>query len=187
MNKKLILASASPRRKSLLQDFGYEFAVEPSQKEGAFDGITPPEKFAVRCAINKAEDVFSRCDETVVVLGADTVVALDGKIYGKPIDKADAKRMLLELSGKTHQVITGYAIFAKGMRETGSVTTSVTFSDLSPQLLQDYLDSNLWQGKAGAYGIQDGFPLVCSYDGDYDNVVGLPIKRLDSTIKEFLK
>ena len=185
--KNLILASASPRRKQLLQDFGYEFTVETSQNEGEHDGITPPEKFAVRCAINKAEDVFKNHSDDVVVLGADTVVALDGKIYGKPTDKKDAERMLLSLSGKTHQVITGYALFSKGMRETGSVITNVTFNDLGKGVLQEYLDSNLWQGKAGAYGIQDGFPLVSKYDGDYDNVVGLPITRLDSTIKEFLK
>ena len=185
--KKLVLASASPRRKQLLQEFGYEFTIEASQNEGEYDGITPPEKFAIRCAINKGEDVFSRQDQSAVVLSADTVVALDGKIYGKPKDEKDARRMLLSLSGKTHQVITGYAIFAKGMRETGSVVTQVTFNDLSEKLLNDYLTSGLWQGKAGAYGIQDGYPLVSGYDGDYDNVVGLPIKRLDSTIKEFLK
>ena len=185
--KKLILASASPRRKQILTDAGYEFDIITSDNEGEIDKITPPDKFAIRCAINKGEDVFSKLDGDFVVLSADTVVAFDGKIYGKPTDKADAERMLKELSGNTHEVITGYAILSKNMRQTGKVTTKVTFNNLSKEVLNAYLDSNLWQGKAGAYGIQDGFPLVEKYEGDYDNVVGLPIKEIDDAIKEFLK
>ena len=185
--KKLILASASPRRKQILLDAGYEFDIITSDKEGEIDKITPPDKFAVRCAINKGEDVFSKLDGDFVVLSADTVVAFNGKIYGKPIDKADAERMLKELSGKTHEVITGYALLSKSMRQTGKVITKVTFNTLTEEILKSYLDSNLWQGKAGAYGIQDGFPLVEKFEGDYDNVVGLPIKEIDDAIKEFLK
>lgn len=185
--KKLILASASPRRKQILLDAGYEFDIITSDKEGEIDKITPPDKFAIRCAINKGEDVFSKLDGDFVVLSADTVVAFDGKIYGKPTDKADAERMLRELSGNTHEVITGYAILSKNMRQTGKVTTKVTFNSLTEEILNAYLDSNLWQGKAGAYGIQDGFPLVEKFEGDYYNVVGLPIKEIDDAIKEFLK
>ena len=185
--KKLVLASASPRRKQILLDAGYDFDIITSDKEGEIDKITPPDKLAVRCAINKGEDVFSRLEGDVVVLSADTVVAFNGKIYGKPIDKADAERMLKELSGNTHEVITGYALLSKSMRQTGKVVTQVTFNNLSKDVLDAYLDSNLWQGKAGAYGIQDGFPLVEKFDGDYDNVVGLPIKEIDDAIKEFLK
>lgn len=185
--KKLILASASPRRKQILTDAGYEFDIITSDKEGEIDKITPPDKFAIRCAINKGEDVFSKLDGDFVVLSADTVVAFDGKIYGKPTDKADAERMLKELSGNTHEVITGYAILSKNMRQTGKVITKVTFNSLTEEILNAYLDSNLWQGKAGAYGIQDGFPLVEKFEGDYDNVVGLPIKEIDDAIKEFLK
>lgn len=184
--KKLILASASPRRKQLLSEFGFEFEIIYSDKEGEYDG-SAPDKFAVRCAINKAEDVFLKCGEDTVVLGADTVVCLDGKIFEKPKDEADAKRMLLSLSGKTHEVITGYAILSKGMRETGKVVTNVTFNNLDNQLIDGYLKSGLWQGKAGAYGIQDGFNLVEKCDGYYDNVVGLPIEYLNDTLKEFLK
>lgn len=185
--KKLILASASPRRKQILTDAGYEFDIITSDKEGEIDKITPPDKFAIRCAINKGEDVFSKLDGDFVVLSADTVVAFDGKIYGKPDGKVDAERMLRELSGNTHEVITGYAILSKNMRQTGKVTTKVTFNSLTEEVLNAYLDSNLWQGKAGAYGIQDGFPLVEKFEGDYDNVVGLPIKEIDDAIKEFLK
>ena len=185
--KKLILASASPRRKQILTNAGYDFDIVTSDKEGEIDKITPPDKFAVRCAINKGEDVFSKVEGDVVVLSADTVVALDGKIFGKPQDKADAERMLRLLSGKTHEVITGYAILSKNMRQTGKVVTMVTFNSLTEDVLGGYLQSGLWQGKAGAYGIQDGYPLVEKFDGDYDNVVGLPIKEIDDAIKEFLK
>ena len=145
--KKLILASASPRRKQILTDAGYEFDIITSDKEGEIDKITPPDKFAVRCAINKGEDVFSKFEGEEVVLAADTVVAFNGKIYGKPIDRVDAERMLKELSGNTHEVITGYAILCKNMRQTGKVITRVTFNNLSGEVLNSYLDSNLWQGK----------------------------------------
>ena len=185
--KKLILASASPRRRQILQDAGYKFDIVTSDKEGKIDAITPPDKFAVRCAINKGQDVFSKVEGDVVVLSADTVVALDGKIFGKPEDKEDAERMLRLLSGKTHDVITGYAILSNNMRQTGKVITKVTFNSLSEEVLSAYLQSGLWQGKAGAYGIQDGHPLVEKFEGDYDNVVGLPIKEIDDAIKEFLK
>ncbi len=185
--KKLILASASPRRKQILTDEGYEFDIITSDKEGEIDKITPPDKFAVRCAINKGEDVFSKAEDDVVVLSADTVVALNGEILGKPKDKPDAERMLRLLSGKTHEVITGYAILSKNMRQTGKVITKVTFYNLTEEVINAYLKSGLWQGKAGSYGIQDGFPLVEKFEGDYDNVVGLPIKEIDGAIKEFLK
>ena len=95
--------------------------------------------------------------------------------------------MLVKLSGKTHQVITGYAILSKGMRETGRIISEVTFNDLSEELLSSYLNSGLWKGKAGAYGIQDGFDLVKNCNGYYDNVVGLPVEAIDDTLKEFLK
>lgn len=185
--KELILASASPRRKQLLEEYGYNFKIEVSDKEGEIDNFTPPDKLAIRCAINKAEDIFEGKGEGVVVLAADTVVCLGGVIFGKPKDISDAERMLKELSGKTHEVITGYAIMTAGLRETGKVTTRVTFNDLSDSQLSTYLKSGLWQGKAGAYGIQDGFDLVKNFEGDYDNVVGLPLKAIDSTVKEFLK
>ena len=174
--KKLILASASPRRKQILIDAGYEFDIITSDKEGEIDKITPPDKFAIRCAINKGEDVFSKLDGDFVVLSADTVVAFKGKIYGKPTDKVDAERMLKELSGNTHEVITGYALLSKSMRQTGRVITRVTFNNLSKDLLDAYLNSNLWQGKAGAYGIQGkGSVLVKGIVGDYFNVMGLPV------------
>ena len=121
------------------------------------------------------------------MLGADTVVALDGEIFGKPDSEADAERMLRLFSGKTHTVITGYALITDGMRETGEVESEVTFNELTDEVISAYLKSGLYKGKAGAYGIQDGFGLVKKCDGYRDNVIGLPIEALSDTIKEFLK
>ena len=121
------------------------------------------------------------------MLGADTVVAFEGKIYGKPVSEEEAGSMLKAFSGKTHAVFTAYVLIRDGMRMSGVVETKVTFNDLSDDLISEYLKSGLYKGKAGAYGIQDGFPLVKSYDGDYDNVMGLPIGEIYDNLKEFLK
>ena len=118
---------------------------------------------------------------------SDTIVALGGEILGKPENREEAEEMLRRLSGKTHRVTTGYALFAENFSETGSVMTEVEFEDLPEQTIKAYLDSGLWQGKAGAYGIQDGFPLVKSFSGDRDNVVGLPISAIKSTLDLLLK
>ena len=186
--RRFILASSSPRRKEILLKAGYDFEIIKSEKEESITSGISPEKFAVKNALIKAEDVYGKVgDKEAVVLGADTVVELDGVIYGKPKDISDAKRMLQTFSGKTHRVITGYALISGYMRESGKVITEVTFNDLNGELIGEYLKSGLWQGKAGAYGIQDGYELVRGYKGDYDNVVGLPIGSIDETIKEFLK
>lgn len=187
--KKLILASASPRRRDILHAAGYEFDIVTSDKEGKADKDISPEKFAIKCASEKCEDVYTRVakGDGAVVLGADTVVSLDGKILGKPSDEEDAERMLRSLSGRTHTVITGYALMTDGMREIGAIKSDVTFNDLTDEVIGKYLDSRLYEGKAGAYGIQDGYGLVASCNGDEDCVIGLPLKAIDSTIKEFLK
>lgn len=185
--KKFILASGSPRRKEILLREGYSFEIVKSDKEDAFDKTCPAEKFSVRCALSKARDVYSRVPKTSVVLGADTVVALGSEILGKPKTAAEAEEMLGRLSGRTHRVTTGYAVFAENFSETGSVTTEVEFEELSEETIKAYLESGLWQGKAGAYGIQDGFPLVKSYRGDRDNVVGLPISAIKPTLDLLLK
>lgn len=186
--KRFILASASPRRKEILLKHGYDFEIITSDKEDKNSKGVSTEKFAVKNALIKAEDVYAKVkDKSAVVLGADTVVELNGDIYGKPTDESDAFRMLKSLSGKTHRVITGYALISNSMRESGKIITEVTFNDLSDEDLSKYINSGLWQGKAGAYGIQDGYNLIKEYKGDYDNVVGLPIGEIDETIKEFLK
>ncbi len=184
--KRFILASASPRRKKILEREGFSFEVTPSDKEGADEG-DDPEKLAVLKAVAKAEDVFSRSGKGAVVLGADTVVFFGGRIIGKPKDETEARKTLGTLSGKAHKVVTGYALLGENKRVTGCSVSTVIFNELSEETLESYIASGLWKGKAGAYGIQDGYPLVKSYDGDFDNIVGLPVGEIKESIEEFLK
>ncbi len=184
---KLILASNSPRRKEILTKYGYEFSVIPS----TFDEIgekETPKKTVEFYALSKAQDVFDKLrDQRAVVLGADTVVCLEGEILGKPKNKTDAINMLKKLSGKTHQVITAYAIIKKDQKMVNSVTTSVTFNQLTDNLITEYVNTGLPLDKAGSYGIQDGFNLVKEYRGSLNNVIGLPIEDIKPYLDKFLK
>ena len=184
---KFILASASPRRKELLEKAGFKFEVITSGKEEDVKGLSP-EDLAVKNALIKAEDVYGRVsDKTALVLGADTVVALGNEIFGKPKDKFDAKSTLKALSGKTHRVITGYALITSGVKESGFIVTEVVFNDLTGELIDRYVEEGSCMDKAGAYGIQDDYGLVKEYIGDYDNVVGLPVRAIGERIEELLK
>ncbi len=187
--KTLILASSSPRRKDILLREGYSFSVIPSDKEEIEDKNLPPEKYALSCAIKKTQDVFSKVEDkhSTVVLGADTVVSLDGQILGKPKDEKEAEEMLKNLSGKTHEVYTAYVFLSGNLRESGFIKSIVEFNSLTKADIDEYLKSGLWQGKAGSYGIQDGFNLVKRYEGDFDNIVGLPISEIKEDLEEFLK
>lgn len=183
---ELILASSSPRRKQLLSEYGFNFTVVTSDysETAVFDS---PEKTVETFAFGKAKDVFNNTKGNRAVLGADTIVVMDGKILGKPKDKADAIKTLKELSGKTHSVLTGYALISEDKTLVGHVKTEVTFNPLSSELISEYVDTGLPLDKAGSYGIQDGFPLVEKFDGSFYNVVGLPIDIIEKTIKEFIK
>jgi septum formation protein len=174
---KLILASASPRRRELLTQAGYSFAVQassvPESRRPEEDAI----RFATRLAREKAEAVFAlRSSEPAVVLGADTVVVCDGEVMGKPADAADAARMLLLLSGRTHQVVTGVAAVWGERVEVANELTHVTMRTLSPQEIAQYVATGEPMDKAGAYGIQ-GYAArwVPRIRGCYFNVVGLPL------------
>lgn len=180
---ELILASNSPRRKKLLTDAGYKFTVIPSTKDEVADATLPPDEYASALAYDKALNVYEKYGK--VVLGADTIVFFNGEILGKPKNADDAKSTLKKLSGNTHLVVTGYAVISDKKTTVGSVTTKVTFNNLSDEEISAYLNSNLWQGKAGSYGIQDGFNLVKNISGDYDNVVGLPVKEISNILREF--
>ena len=185
--KKLILASASPRRKEILERAGFVFDIAPSDKEGECESRGDPKKLAVRFACRKPEDVFGKADGQAVVLGADTVVSLDGEILGKPRDEEHAREMLKKLSGKTHEVVTGYCILSRDMRLSDYALSRVKFAALDDARISEYVKSGLCMGKAGAYGIQDGFGIAEVVEGDYDNVVGLPISAIAPELKEFLK
>ena len=166
----------------MLAEHGYTFTVEPSLFEERAEGLSAYET-ATYFARSKAEEVLSRFPEALV-LGADTVVCLGGEILGKPKDAEDAKRMLRLLSGRVHSVITGVCVARKGAVRTEYDETLVTFHELSEELIEQYVASGNPLDKAGAYGIQDGYPLVKSYEGSYTNVVGLPVELVKIMLTE---
>lgn len=182
--KPLILASNSPRRKELLLQARLSFSVIASTIEEQVDRTLPPEQIVQSLALQKANDVFSRHQDAVVI-GADTVVVSDEKILGKPLNRTDAREMLHSLSNHTHSVFTGVAIVSEHKRITFSEETKVTFWRLREEEIEAYLDSGEPFDKAGSYGIQGlGALFVKEIVGDYFNVVGLPLSR---TVRELKK
>ena len=179
----LVLASASPRRQELLAGLGVAFTVVPSDIPEEHPAAPPPEAIAA-VALAKARAVALRLPSDAVVLGADTEVVLDGRLLGKPRDAADAVRILRELRGRTHEVITGVALVARGGEEATAVTTRVTMRDYDTPEIEAYVATGEPLDKAGAYGVQGlGARLVARVDGCLTNVVGLPI----STTRELLE
>jgi len=169
----LVLASASPRRREILSRFIKDFHVIPSNSEERCSGT--PEECAVELARLKAREVYSRVGGTVI--GADTVVSIDGKVLGKPRDEEEAYEMLKSLSGRVHRVTTGYCIIHGGKEITGSVTTEVKFRDIDDELIWAYIRTGEPMDKAGAYGIQGRAGLFVEWiNGDYYNVVGFPME-----------
>ena len=182
---QFILASASPRRKELLEKAGYTFAVLVSDADETLpDGISPEE--AVRLNAARKAQAVAETNPGAVVLGCDTVVAIDGEILGKPGDEAEAKRMLRRLSGNTHTVYSGVCI-TDGKKETVfAVATDVTFYALSERTIDAYAATKEPMDKAGAYGIQGlGCVLVKEISGDYSNVVGLPLSESARALAAF--
>lgn len=182
---KLKLASNSPRRLELLQQIGIFPEVSPSQvDEKLWDHQTSPELLVKKLAIAKAQDVYEPGFEGIV-LGADTIVFSQNKILEKPKDQEDARRMLCLLSGSTHEVLTGIALFYQNEIQSDVVRTIVTFRSLSEEEIALYLETDEWRDKAGGYGIQGrGALLVSSIQGCYNNVVGLPLSRLGEMLRE---
>lgn len=176
----LILASASPRRREFLHQLGLCFDVVPACiDETPFTGESP-ERFADRMASGKARNIAATHQDACII-GADTVVALEDTIFGKPANPAEALGILQHLQGRTHRVITGLSLFCQrlGIAENAVTTTLVTFDCFDDAILKGYVDSGDPLDKAGAYGIQGkGTFLVRSINGSYSNVVGLPIHQL---------
>lgn len=182
---KVILASASPRRKEILQNTKLNFDIQKSDIEEVILENESPEDMVVRLAYEKAFDVAKRNTDRLVI-GADTIVALDNEVLGKPKDKEEAYQMIKKLSNKTHKVITGISLIniSHGMVVNDYVVSLVTFKDLSEDSIKDYINTNESLDKAGAYGIQGyGALLVDNIQGDYFNIVGLPISRLSDLLK----
>jgi septum formation protein len=181
----VVLASASPRRRELITLLGVPYEVEPSAYEERLP-LTHPDvpALAKHLASEKARDVAARFPERAV-LGADTIVALDDRVYGKPADDADAARMLTELSGRTHQVITAVALVRGGEEVTIAVTTDVTFRSLSGAEIRAYVATGEPLDKAGAYAIQGyGALFITGIRGDYTNVVGFPVPTVAAMLRE---
>ena len=183
---KVILASASPRRKEILQNTKLNFDIQKSDIEEVILENESPEDMVVRLAYEKAFDVAKRNTDRLVI-GADTIVALDNEVLGKPKDQNEAYQMIKRLSNKTHKVITGISLI--NLKENkiikDYVVSFVTFKDLSENSIKDYINTNESLDKAGAYGIQGyGALLVDNIQGDYFNIVGLPISKLSDLLKD---
>ena len=180
---QLILASASPRRKALLSLFGIPFTVRAADIDETMDPEKPPFDEVARVSRSKALAV-SRGKEDIVI-AADTIVYLDGVILGKPKDTADAARMLAALSGREHTVYTGVAVLRGGETRQAAEHTAVRFRTLTPEEIARYIATGEPMDKAGAYGIQGrGALFVAHLDGDYFNVMGLPLCRLGQLLNE---
>ncbi|MEC9485763.1 MAG: Maf family protein [Candidatus Izemoplasma sp.] len=178
MNKKVILASQSPRRKQLLALFDFPFKIIPSTIEEAIDMNKADEEIAMALALQKALDV-SKHHPNALVLGFDTIVVKDHHILNKPVDQDDAKRMLELLSGTNHQVITGCAIVKDQEYQTFYENTDVYFKSLTISEIEEYIATNEPFDKAGAYGIQGhGAKYIKKIVGDYYTVMGLPVHQL---------
>ena len=183
---EIILASASPRRKEILQNTKLKFDIEKSDIEEVVLENESPEDMVVRLAYEKAFDVAKRNTDRLVI-GADTIVALDDEVLGKPKDQKEAYQMIKRLSNKTHKVITGISLI--NLKENkiikDYVVSLVTFKDLSEDSIKDYINTNESLDKAGAYGIQGyGALLVKNIQGDYFNIVGLPISKLSDLLRD---
>ena len=188
--KKIILASASPRRRELLAQAGYEFEIEVSHKEETYISETPDE-IVKELALLKAKDIAEQNDaKSMIVIGADTVVAYNGAILGKPKSKEDAFDMIKGFQGDKHQVYTGVAIldYDEDGKETivnNAVKTDVYVNPMTDEEIWNYIESDNVMDKAGSYGIQSGFAVyIEKIEGDYFNVVGLPISYIYEELRK---
>ena len=180
---KIILASASPRRRELIKSLDLEVEVIPS---GADENIEPcvPEQYVKKLAALKARDVFQKT--SMLTLGADTIVEVDGTILGKPKTYEQALQMFRLLCGRSHRVLTGVCFIDANQEVVDCETTIVTFKPFDAELIDKYITTGSPFDKAGGYGIQDEMlaPIVESVDGELDNVIGLPIKLIAKILKE---
>jgi septum formation protein len=185
---ELILASSSPRRRQLLTEAGYRFRVDPPSDTaecGICSQETPPEMVA-RLAYQKAHDVAQRTAQGIIV-GCDTVAECRGQILGKPHNREHAREMLKLLSGREHHVYSGLCLWQRPENHTRVEVevTKLVMDSLSKEQIETYLDSELWEGKAGAFGYQDGLDWLHVVEGSESNVVGLPLELLSRMLTTF--
>ena len=183
---EIILATKSPRRREILENTKVRFSIEESQIDEVIKLNELPKETVMRLAYEKALDVANR-NRNSLVIGADTIVVINDTILGKPKDDIEAFSMLKLLSGKTHYVITGFALINLSLDKKiiDCQVSQVTFKELSEQCIKDYLQTKESLDKAGAYGIQGyGGLLVENIQGDYFNIVGLPISKISDCLKD---
>lgn len=185
----IILASKSPRRREILANTKVRFSVKESQIEEIIKDNETPKETVMRLAYEKALDVANN-NEKSLVIGADTIVVINDQILGKPKNEEEAYNMIKLLSGKTHYVITGFALINLSLnkRVIDCEVSQVTFKELSDECIKDYINTKESLDKAGAYGIQGyGALLVKNIQGDYFNIVGLPISKISDCLKDQFK
>jgi len=183
---RLILASGSPRRRELLSRMGYEFEIQVPDVD---ENVSGKAKDIVAILSRRKAMAVAEQNENGIIIASDTLVSLNGEVLGKPIDEADAFRMLKTLSGNTHEVYTGVTIMdaASGKCETRSVRTGVCFRELSDDEINSYIASGEPMDKAGAYGIQGGAgKFVEKLDGSYENVIGFPVDDVQDMLNDFI-
>lgn len=189
--RQIILASGSPRRKNLLQQINLPFEVKVSSVDETFDPNLPASEVAQELALRKARDIAQQCTNALII-GADTIVVLEDKILGKPVDNREARKMLQRLSGNIHHVLTGVALCKVSPQNITDTTTfveqtKVVFGDLNSDEIETYIANGSPLDKAGSYGIQEDFGAVFvkRIEGDYYNVVGFPLHSFYNTMKSF--
>ena len=183
---KIILASKSPRRKEILETMGVEFEIDVADVDESVPGELTPVEAVCEVSKRKADAVLGRHKESdCIVISADTVVVIDGKIIGKPKNEEDAFNIIKFLSARTHEVYTGFTVCSKGRTKTDFEVTQVHFRKLYDDDIRRYVATGECMDKAGAYGIQQKGNLFVEYiHGDYYNVVGFPISKICVTIQE---
>lgn len=185
--KKIILASKSPRRSDLLEKYGIDFTISSKEIKEYDYNRDQPKEYSMSLAFQKAYQVALENQEEIVI-GADTIISFRGEILEKPKDKKDAYKMLEKLSGNKHQVITGLAVvnLEDSIKVVGYEKTSVYFKDLEDETIKSYIKTGEPYGKAGSYAIQGiGGLLVDKIEGSYDNIVGLPVNKLEDILKTY--
>jgi len=187
-NWRIIVASRSPRRQELLKDLGLNFEVVVRDWSEEFPPHLKSEEAALYVAIKKAETFRSEISGNDLVITADTVVCCNNRILGKPGDKEDARRMVREISGKTHDVITGVCLLSHSKQTSFFSSTKVTFSELTDEEIEYYICNFSPYDKAGAYGIQEwiGLAACTSIEGSYFNVMGLPVEQVYHELQKFI-
>lgn len=182
---KIILASKSPRRKEILETMGVQFEIDVADVDESVDACLSPVEAVCEISKRKAQKIAERHGEDEIVISADTVVVIDGKIIGKPKDEKDAFNIIKSLSARTHEVYTGFTVYGNGKAKTDFEVTKVHFKELCDDDIRRYIATGEPMDKAGAYGIQQKGNLFVDYiHGDYYNVVGFPISKICVTIRE---